>query len=390
MFRKAQARFIATIMLLIVALLVIIFAMFSLIMRNSTVNDIHNELVNVESNYSKHFHPTNHDYFVVKIIRIDPITKNINYSVIDGNSAFTLEEIQTVVKTAILNEVPFGNPYGSVYYRTFHNDTVIVCINAKNIIASKNTVIFNTGMTFIGATIVIFLFFCFISNKVFAPIKQSFYRQRQFISDASHELKTPIAVISANADVMKSQSQNEYADNIKSQTERMKTLVSDMLMLSRIDEEKPTLKKEEFSLSEEVLKNALIFDAVAFEKSKFIETDVQEGILVTEDLESINKILNILLDNAVKYALPNSTILVSLKKDGRQNVITVFNQGSFVHDQDSNKVFERFFRADESRSRETGGCGLGLAIAKSVADMNKWKIFAKSKYGESMTITLTI
>jgi hypothetical protein len=390
MFRKAQARFVISTMTLVLALLGIIFGLFSLILRNSTVNSIHEELVNVEVNYKEHNFPTNHDYFIIKIIRIDPLTNNINYSVMDGNSSFKLQEIKDVVTYAVNKDMPFGNPYGSVFYKMSPNEKDIFCINASKIIQEKNNLIFNTGMIFIGAFVVLLLFFIFLSSKVFEPIKQSFFRQRKFISDASHELKTPIAVISANADVIKTQTKNEYLDSIKDQSERMKFLVSDMLMLSRIDEEKPTLKKEPFSLSEQVLKSAITFDAIAFENGKFIETDVLEGIEVTEDLESLTKILNILLDNAVKYATKNSKILVSLKKDGRQNVITIFNQGSLVKDQDSDKIFERFFRADDSRSRKTGGCGLGLAIAKSISDLNKWKISAKSVYGESMTITLTI
>lgn len=377
-------------MLLLLSLLLIIFGLLTLIFRNSCMSDIHAELGNVEINSSEKHYPTNFDYFVAKIIRVDETKENINYMITDGNSGFKLDEIQLVVKSAVQRGLPFGNAYGTVYYRTFNNNTKIACIDAKMIIESRDSLILNTATVFLISYILLFFIVYIFSSKFFEPIKESFYRQRKFISDASHELKTPIAVISANADVMKSQGQNEYVDSIKLQTERMKLLVSDMLMLSRIDEEKPTLKKEEFSLSDATIKNTLPFDAVAFERGKMIITDIQKDILVTEDIESYNKVLSILIDNAVKYANKNSTILVSLKKDGRQNVLTVFNEGSSVLDEDSNKIFDRFFRADNSRSRETGGCGLGLSIAKSICDLNKWKISAKSKFNKSMTITVII
>ena len=127
---------------------------------------------------------------------------------------------------------------------------------------------------------------------------------------------------------------------------------------------------------------------MAFENGKTLNIDIEPDILYKGDLLSVKKIVSILLDNAVKHADPCGEILVTLKKENGKTVLTVFNSGSFVPTEDSNKVFERFYRGDSSRSRESGGSGLGLSIAKSIADINKWKINAVSIPEVSMTVTV--
>jgi signal transduction histidine kinase len=223
---------------------------------------------------------------------------------------------------------------------------------------------------------------------VFQPIVESNLKQKQFISNASHELKTPLAVISANADVLKQAGDNTWLSNIRSQTNRMNVLVGDMLTLAKMDEGKINLINTAFSLSELVVNSTLPFDAVAFEKGKTIDVDVDENVNIVGDEESAKKIINILLDNAVKHADERGEIKVSLKKENGRIALTVFNSGSLVPNIDSSKVFERFYRGDSSRARESGGSGLGLAIARGIADANKWKISAESQYGISMSITV--
>ena len=170
----------------------------------------------------------------------------------------------------------------------------------------------------------------------------------------------------------------------------MSVLVEDMLSLAKIDEGQKKLKVEKFNLSNEVLENALPFDAVAFEKGKTLNIDIQPDITYNGDRDSVKQIINILLDNAVKHADKNGEITLTLKKDGNKTIITFFNTGSQIPEENADKIFERFYRGDSSRSRESGGSGLGLAIAKSIADTNKWKISAVSKLNVSMTITIIL
>ena len=168
----------------------------------------------------------------------------------------------------------------------------------------------------------------------------------------------------------------------------MSSLVADMLTLAKMEEGKNKLLVSQFNLSEEIINTILPFDAVAFEKGKVIETDIQPDVMYNGDAHSVKKIINILMDNAIKHSDNNSKISAVFKKENGRIALTVSNTGSCIPTAESNRIFERFYRGDSSRSRESGGTGLGLSIAKSIADSNKWKIFALSKYGESMKITL--
>ena len=178
------------------------------------------------------------------------------------------------------------------------------------------------------------------------------------------------------------------ADNIKSQTARMDLLVDDMLTLAKIDEGKISVSREKFVISEEILSCVLPFEALAFEKGKTLIINVQPNLTYTGNKTCVNQVLNILLDNAIKHASNNGEIIVDFRKEKGRLVLSVSNTGSNVPANQANKVFERFYRGDNSRTRETGGSGLGLSIAKSVCDANKWNLSAQSVINECMTITV--
>ena len=167
----------------------------------------------------------------------------------------------------------------------------------------------------------------------------------------------------------------------------MHGLVLDLLTLAKIDEQKDKLSHENFNLSQEVLSTALPFDSLAFEKGKTLNTEVEPDIEIKGDKQSVKNLLTILLDNAIKHSSANAIIDVTLKKEGK-TILSVTNTGSNVPDEDSDKIFERFYRGDSSRSRSSGGSGLGLAIAKTIATTNNWKISAHSQCNKSMKITV--
>lgn len=308
--------------------------------------------------------------------------------VLDKPDDITDEQIISLAGKALENYPEITSSYfGKVYYRISDvtGGILFVAADTTDLFASVTA---NT----VGITVFLLVLYLILavvvwgfSFKVFQPIKISLYKQKKFISDASHELKTPVAVISANADVLKNKSEsNRYIDSIKSQTKRLNLLVNDMLTLARMDEARIPLRKETFNLSDAVTETVLPFDAVAFENGKTLLSEIETGVTLSGDRESVKKIINILMDNAIKYSSKGGTIKVTLEK----HVLTVSNSGSDIKDMDSDKVFERFFRGEQSRSRETGGSGLGLSIAKSIADTNKWNISAKSRFNESMTITI--
>ena len=223
----------------------------------------------------------------------------------------------------------------------------------------------------------------FLAKWITDPIKNSLDKQRRFVLDAGHELKTPLTIISANADVL----QNEIGDNkrigqIKSQTGRMNGLVLDLLTLAKADEgqENKTTVRRKFDLSGAVLNTALEHESRAFEEGKKYECRIDGGITYNGDEKQIKQLATIMIDNAIRYSDDGGLIEVSLKAEGSRIRISVFNTGVGVPDDERNKIFERFYRTDESRSRETGGYGIGLSIAWRIVETHKGRIEVKGEH----------
>ena len=222
----------------------------------------------------------------------------------------------------------------------------------------------------------------FLAKWMVNPIKTAFDKQKRFISDASHELKTPLTIISANADVLHNEiGENERLTHIKAQSERMNGLIHDFLALAKTDEGQPNLIMTQFNLSGLVLNTALEFESRAFEEGKQYSYDVDDHIRYVGDEKQIKQLMSILIDNAIRYSHENGQINVSLHAAGGHSRISVFNTGAGVTDEERSKIFERFYGSDESRSRETGGYGLGLSIAQSIVKVHKGKITVSGEYG---------
>ena len=233
------------------------------------------------------------------------------------------------------------------------------------------------------ASLILAVLAAFLSNWIVSPVKTAFDKQRRFISDASHELKTPLTIISANVDVL----QNEIGENtrlchIRTQSERMGGLVHDLLTLAKTDEGQKDIVRSEFNLSGLLLNTALEFESRAFEDEKKYSYDIKDGLPYVGDEKQIKQLVSILIDNAFRYSDTNGQIQVSLRADGSHKLISVFNTGVGISDDERNKIFERFYRADESRARETGGYGIGLSIAKAISEAHKGKIAVTGKHGE--------
>ncbi len=332
---------------------------------------------------------------IVKIERHNPaIPEQVMYTSYANDNDFTDQQINHIVVSALRRDFPSGN-VDNVYYEIAHTtgnenfELIIVATDAEILINDLQKSVRNTSFALVVIFIALGLVIWSVSQNIIMPVKTAFDKQRQFISDASHELKTPLTVISANADILKNNDQaSVWVENIKTQTARMEALVSDMLMLAKIDEREIAVSNENFSLSEEILGASLPFEALAFEKGKSLDFDIQENISYKGDKQSLRKIVSILIDNAIKHSNEKGAIKLTLKKDTRIT-LSVFNTGCDIPDKDGEKVFERFYRGDNSRSRDSGGSGLGLAIAKTIVDANKWKITATPKINVSMTITIT-
>ncbi len=211
--------------------------------------------------------------------------------------------------------------------------------------------------------VLVFLF----SGQAVAPVVESLEKQKRFITDAGHELKTPLAVISANIDVLELESgKSEWTGSIRNQVKRMNSLVKNLLTLSRMDEERMHVVYSDFDMSAAVKETALSFEAVAESKSKKYLMDIEEGIHITGDKNAIVQLSSLLLDNAIKYSSDNGFIHIILSKD-KNIVLEVSNTSDCIPQGNLERLFDRFYRADSSRSRESGGYGIGLSVAQAIA-----------------------
>ena len=214
-----------------------------------------------------------------------------------------------------------------------------------------------------------------------APVARAWQQQRQFLSDASHELKTPLTVILSNAELLEAAPLGErparWADNIRSEAKRMRSLVEEMLTLARADNAVRSAVMAETSLSDLATDCVLAFEPVAFEAGKPLESDVAPDVTVLGDGDKLRQLVGVLLDNAIKYGRDGGTITLTLRRTDRQARLTVSNPGDPIPPDQLRRLFERFYRADASRGEQTG-FGLGLPIAASIAAEHRGTLKAES------------
>lgn len=267
---------------------------------------------------------------------------------------------------------------------------------------ARKVLLSSISVAFLG-TLAVLLLVLYFSKKVFRPVEISYRKQKQFITDASHELKTPLTIISANVEVMEMESEeSQWSKSIKKQIDRMISLVEQMVTLSRLDEALETAQ-DKFSLSDAVRETAELYLPMAESKGKELQLEIAEGISLTGDEKKIRQMVGLLLDNAMKYAsCPVGTdpaggvsekenerdkrarIQLSLKQKGKKAELILWNTTDQVEAGNQDVLFERFYRPDSSRNSAKGGSGIGLSIVKAIVEAHKGKITAVSKDGTSI------
>ena len=247
------------------------------------------------------------------------------------------------------------------------------------------------GMTLTALAVVLVVVF-FLSGRIIRPIAESYEKQKRFITDAGHEIKTPLTVINANVDLLECDyGENESLDDIRGQTKRLTSLTEKLVYLAKMEENETAPVKEDFSLSGLAEEMAPTFAHLAQAKGKTLQAEIQPGVTVNGNQETVTQLLSLLLDNAVKYASPGGQIAFKLAKQGRHVHIAVSNptEGN-VKKEDLGRIFDRFYRADESRNSETGGHGIGLSVAKAITEQHGGKIRADLSDKGLFTITVTL
>ncbi len=261
------------------------------------------------------------------------------------------------------------------------NDNTAVFLDVGNEIFAVRIAIAGMVAVTLILTIFVLLLFAFLSNKVLRPFEENNRMQKQFITNASHELKTPLSVIRITSELLtyKNSENNAYISNIKNQIDRMSGLIDELLTLSKMEEFDGELFIEEINLSNLVEEQLESFNEVFSGKEVKVISKIQPDIILNANIQQITMLISILIENASKYVNSPGTVEVSLSSSMRFTTFKIYNTAELPADLDCKKLFERFYRPDSSRNQSTGGHGLGLSIAHKIVTLHKGTITAKKK-----------
>lgn len=313
----------------------------------------------------------------------------------ENNVSIDADDLEECVKLARQSNSISGQigDYGLMYVKHDFMEVHKIVFASNNMVFAnlRNTLLVSVGL-FFGSMVIIFLISLWLSGLAVKPVKKAWEQQKQFVADASHELKTPLTVILANNNIMMSHPQSRVTDerqwleSTEEEAQHMKQLIDQMLFLAKSDAGNTQVQLSEVNLSEIVEGSALNFEPVAFEREVLIDTDIRPDIQMQGNQLQLNQLAHILINNAVKYAEDNSTVTIALHKHGDGTEFTVNNKGSVISKEEMEHIFDRFYRAEKSRT--TKGYGLGLAIAQRIVEDMNGKITVQSNQTDGTTFTV--
>ena len=311
--------------------------------------------------------PNNNGFSIAKIDE----NKNVIRSYRDDVLIKGKDDLQKLVTDAV-NESSTSGYVGTYRYLKVNNDAgnLVLLLNTQRDLDSFHAFMRNSIIVSSIVILSVFILLVLISKKVIAPIQQSYQKQKQFITDASHELKTPLAIIRSNTDVLELENgDSKWTKNIQNQVDRLTSLVNSLVVFSRM-EEKDTAEKVKFNLSESLHARIDDFEELASFQKKHIIADIDNNIYYRGEQQAIVQLMDILLENAIKYATKETNINITLKKNKKYAMMKISNQAN-VKKGDLRKVFDRFYRLDESRNSTIKGYGIGLSMAKLITEKHK-------------------
>lgn len=305
-------------------------------------------------------------------------------------AAISQEEAAQIAKEVFDSQKRKG--FMDIYrYKSIQEDTgtMVIFLDRSEELESFRTTLLTGLLVSGGGLLAVFVLVLFFSGIVFRPVAEGYEKQKQFITDASHEFKTPLTIIDANIEVIEMEhGGDDWTRSIRKQVRRLADFTKQLVTLTKLDEGEAWKQKSEFSFTNVVKESVQSFEVFAKTCGKIVETDVRDEIIMLGDEKSIRQLINILMDNAVKYSLAESTIHVSLIKKGKKIYFETYNETETVPKGNLDMLFERFYRLDVSRNSETGGSGIGLSVARAIVESHHGKIRAKSDDGKSIWISV--
>ncbi|MGF6991288.1 two-component system sensor histidine kinase CiaH [Lachnospiraceae bacterium PM6-15] len=405
MIKKLRNKFILITMSLLAVVLAVVFGAIGIIQVRGQINESHKKLEmasrTLEPKQTPKFElgkpPEERDMGASFTVELDS-EGNIT-ALRDENYQITTSDVEKLIQAVTENESGSGilteynlrylvsnTPHGtSISFLDIHQE--------RNDIVS--TVIISL-LAYLVSLALLFIISLYLARWITKPIEESWNKQKRFVADASHDLKTPLTVILANLDIMEhnlreeapSAEQFKWLESSRSEAGQMKILIEEMLMLAKLDDEQQQLATTNVNLSDLLTEQTLAFESLAYERKISLEEDIAEDVVIKGNEMYLRRLLQILLDNGIKYSLPDHPVTSRLKAENNQIILAISNQGNVMDKETTSHLFERFYRSETSRS--TDGFGLGLAIAEQIVKLHHGIINAECDDTGMITFTVMI
>ena len=406
MLRQLKIKFIAITMILVSIILLFVFTLMYQSNVNATYDKSVEDLKTISTlDISKFSEPQTNkvlkelQFIPLFIVNIDE--SGVILSQIKSNISMDDESFKSIVKIAHESQEDIGTiksmdiRYYKKHFSLYEKISFIDISRDNNSLDNLFVVFIMTGVM----TLIFFFFIIlFLSNWALLPVEKTWNQQKQFIADASHELKTPLTVLLANMDILENnksdtiQSQIKWIQASKQEAKQMKNLIEEMLFLAKSDANRVDNSKTAINVSDTLFSLILSMEVIAFEKNVIINyaSTIDENLYTVANEKQLMSLLSILLENASKYAYEETSITVKLKREQSKIKFEINNYGPVIPKNDIAHIFERFYRVDKSRNKEHGGYGLGLSIAKKITDENNMKISVESSVEKGTTFKVVM
>lgn len=297
------------------------------------------------------------------------------------NGLFTEAQLETYAMEVLSEDKSRGTLDELVYLVQDKPGYTLVAFMDNRMMQESMSTLFRYTLIF-GSVVILALFFVaiYLAKRIVQPLEESYQKQKQFVSDAGHELKTPIAIVNANAEMLwREIGENPWLSNIQYENERMRLLVLQLLELARTETVKPQM--EYLDISRLILGELLPFESVAYEKGISVQTDIQPNLVLMGNGVQLRQLTSILMDNAIRHSENGKMVRVILKEKRNKIWLSVANAGRPIGEEQMAHLFDRFYRLDEARNGEDKHYGLGLAIAKAIVVSHKGRIEVNCRDG---------